>query len=181
MSLVPKVLFINGVKKAELLSRQQKKQVFFEEIHNKITYANIPSRIISKADVGRTVSARCWYCDLDFTGIEIFFPKVIEETQFLAEGNFNSFKCLLSYINVYYSSSVDEIESINKAMYLYNLFKRQVPNFDSSFEPALSKYIMAKYGGTLQEDDYRALIESTCRTQGISLPKIAASPANSTS
>lgn len=158
MTTVPKVLFISGVKKSDLLNRRQKPQTYFEEIHNKITYANIPSRIIDKKNIGREITSRCWYCDIEFTGLEIFYPKVIESHQFLAEGNFNSFKCLLSYIRLYYNSSTDEIEAINKVVYLFEYFKKHVPGFIGSFEPALSKYIMARYGGTLQENDYIKLL-----------------------
>jgi hypothetical protein len=155
MNTSPNVLFINGVKKSDL--RSKKINVKCEEVHNKVVYSNIPSRVILKKDLGREVKARCWQCDIEFTGVEIFFPKVIEENKFLAEGTFNSFKCLLSYILLHYSSSSDEVESVNKANYLRRELEK-VNKKKYTFEPAISKYIMEKYGGELPEHEYNLLL-----------------------
>lgn len=156
MSSVPKVLFIHGVKKSDLCSSAKKKLTTFEEIRNKVVYVNVPSRVIHKEQIPRIVSSKCWHCDIDFTGVEIFFPKVIEENKFLAEGTFNSFKCLLSYVQLHYSRSQDEIESLNKVSFLWNLLREHLPM--STLEPAPLKYTMEKYGGTLREEDYAALL-----------------------
>ena len=156
MSIIPKVLFLHGVRKLDLCSKAQKKLTTFEEVRNKVVYANTPSRVIYRSDLARVISSRCWHCDIKFTGIEIFFPKVIEENKFLAEGTFNSFKCLLSYVQLNYQKSQDEIESINKVDYLWNILKSHFP--ESSLEPAPSKYIMDKYGGGLKEEDYKVLL-----------------------
>jgi hypothetical protein len=158
MNTSPKVLFINGVKKNDLI-RSRHVHVKPEEVRNKIVYANIPSRVILRKDLGKEVTCRCWQCDIEFTGAEIFFPKVIEENKFLAEGTFNSFKCLLSYILLHYGSSSDEVESINKANYLRRELEKLNPQKKYTFEPAISKYIMEKYGGELPENEYISLVE----------------------
>ncbi len=158
VSATPKVLFITGVRKSDLLNRQKKDTTVFEDLKNNVTYANIPSRLIKYNELGRTITARCWSCDHEYTGVEIFFPKVIDNDKFLAEGCFNSFKCLMSYVKLYYSNSLDEIESINKVNFLKRLLVERVPGLVASLEPALPKYVMSKYGGSMADEDYLALL-----------------------
>lgn len=158
VSTVPKVLFISGVKKSDLLNRHKQDTTVFEDLKNNVIYANVPSRLIKYSDLGRTIKARCWNCDYEYTGVEIFFPKVIDHDKFLAEGCFNSFKCLMSYVKLYYSNSLDEIESVNKVNFLRKILIQKIPELNASLEPALSKYVMTKYGGTMSEEDYLKLL-----------------------
>lgn len=156
---LPKVLFINNIRKANLLANTEV-HVAPSEIKTKITYANVPSRVVQVSDIGLTAKYRCWYCDLEYEGVAIFNPKVIEAGRITAEGNFNSIKCLLSYISAHYHDSPDEIEARNKAHFLYKLMleKKMIPRH--SFEPAPSKYLMRQYGGPLSEQDYLQALDT---------------------
>lgn len=146
------VLTITGFKKKWLEEAHDVEEAA-PEPSPKRWYNNIPCRIIKKEDLGRTVKARCWFCDIDFTGVEVFYPKVIcTDGSFSAEGQFNSFKCLISYCNLYYNRQTDWSEAYNKCLYLYRLLH---PGADVvTIPPAPSKYFRSIYGGTYTDEEY---------------------------
>lgn len=147
------VLTIHGFKKSWLEDKKEKSEEIQEQA-SKRWYSNVPCRIVHTADLGRVVKGRCWFCDLDFEGPEIFFPKVIGTNgTFSAEGQFNSFKCLVSYSRLYYYKQIDASEAYNKCIYLYRLMHPDKKNV-TTIPPAPSKYFRTAYGGLYTDEEY---------------------------
>ncbi len=103
---------------------------------------------------------KCWYCSLNFDSIPVFIPiNVYKKNNILYQdvhGNFCSFNCAKSYINIYFANG-DTFIYNNNLIKLYKIFnKKNIANIDIS----PPKFDMEIYGGYLTEDEYKNKISN---------------------
>ena len=100
----------------------------------------------------------CLHCSLGFDTKPVFIPKKINsDTNIEVLGNFCSFPCCLSYINIYYSNNdIIRCNYINNLKYLYFLFYDRKIMF---IPEAPDKIEMKKYGGHMSEKEYKEEIK----------------------
>ena len=119
-----------------------------------------PEEFISLDQWPKTSELHCWHCTLTFQSIPKFIPKNFIQDKNIkchAEGNFCSFNCVMSYINIHYSSSYNERWRIVNNLYkIYTIFTGNPapPIIESSPRP----YLLTKFGGNLSPDEYVELI-----------------------
>ena len=149
------VLRIKGISKDMILNYKKEKVTPCEVWRNVIYYVNMPSKAIQKKDLFETKTYTCWYCDMEYTGREIFFPRSEEPAHYMSEGQFNSFPCVVSYA-LLHIKKVDYADSYQKILNLYKVF---YPNKDIKYiRPAPSKYLRQRYGGEYTDEEYAFLL-----------------------
>jgi hypothetical protein len=119
-------------------------------------YDELPTVFRSLGEWNAETNLRCWHCDLGFSETPVFVPKTIEPKDggvvMLTEGNFCSFPCAVTWINLQYSNLNDQIEAKGKLCYLYSLYHGESVR---EIAPMPPKYEMKQYGGHLTATQYR--------------------------
>lgn len=152
----PKILFIRGAFMRDCLAEQaldhESKTDSFQE------YDELPTVFHNVWDWKPSTNLRCWHCDLTFESTPIFVPKIIEPKDggvvMITEGNFCSFHCAVSHVNLVCPNVNDNIEAKNKLKYLYSVMNGRTVR---EIEPMPSRYLMKYYGGHLTAAQYREL------------------------
>lgn len=163
--MVPKILFIADVYLRDCqnyseasgeVSNTTQEYVEYDELHK------IFRDPVSWPSINNLL---CWHCSLPFDSIPVFVPKIIEPRNnssiMNCEGNFCSFNCAVSFINLNYPNVNDNIEAKNKLKFLYHtMFGRSV----KEIPPMPPKYLMRHYGGPMSICQYTELGRSLKNT-----------------
>lgn len=131
--------------------------------NNTLNYTKLPSRFTGVDTWVKTTDILCWNCTLNFNNMPLFIPRTIEPNNvnngyiIHTEGCFCSFNCVLSYIITYSSNTNDKLNKQAMLEFLYELIHNQKPKY---IRPAPSKYLMKQYGGMMDQNEYKQLIQS---------------------
>lgn len=158
---VPKILFIKSVFLKDCI---QIDDIFEQRILDQLgtseyvqVYEKIPSTFTNMKSWLKKVNIKCWYCDLDFTSVPVFIPKIIDVKSadvynISTCGCFCSFSCAGAYNNTYNTKICDNINVTEMLLFLYKVFNNKVIK---EILPSPSKYIMEHYGGNTPITEYR--------------------------
>jgi hypothetical protein len=163
---VPKILFIKGVfiKDCMLIDDLFEQQII-EQLNQDeddiIVYNKIPSTFISINDWPEKTNIKCWTCDLNFDGIPVFIPKLIEPAPTESGysmgvlGCFCGFNCCMSYNNTHNKKLCQNIRTREMLLFLHKIFLNY--RVKEIYESP-SKYMMKQYGGDTDPIEYKKLI-----------------------
>jgi hypothetical protein len=115
----------------------------------------------------KSINIKCWYCDLTFSSVPVFIPKIVERLgndtyNISTYGCFCSFPCAQEHINIHNTKICDHTKFSDMLKFLYWVFNnkriREIP-------PAPSKYAMENYGGDESTYTYKEKIKKLCIEQ----------------
>ena len=162
---VSKILFIKGV----FIKDCNEIDDFFEkQIMDQLNIApideiiSLPYNFTDMQNWIKKTNIKCWYCDLNFEVTPVFIPRIIEPANTNSGFNigvygcFCSFPCAKSFINLTYSNLCKNTSITEMLLFLYNIFTN---NTVKEIFPSPEKYIMKKYGGYLDDSEYRNKID----------------------
>jgi hypothetical protein len=161
----PNILFIKGVFIQDCIHIDDMfEQQLLDNLSTEntvIKYNQLPSIFTTLKDWVDKTNTVCWNCDLNFDTTPVFIPTIIEPT---ADGHvigvygcFHSFCCAQSYINTYYNRINDKVQKSAMLKFLYKIFKSAIIK---EILQAPDKYKMKRYGGTLDNNEYKDLVTS---------------------
>ena len=162
---VSKLLFIKGAFIKDCIQIDDIfEQQLIEQLGNEnttVVYDKIPSIFTGIKSWLTQTNVKCWYCDLNFSGVPVFIPKLIEPSNTPSGyiigtyGCFCSFSCALHFIIINIKTICDKLQSTEMLLFLYKIFHGY--NIKEIF-PSPSKYDMVQYGGDIEPIAYKKLI-----------------------
>ena len=131
-----------------------------DTLEHNVVMNKIPKVFTSLETWIKKTNLRCWYCSLNFDTVPVFLPiniykknnKILQDVH----GNFCSFNCTQSYINVYFCNKDTFIYNNNLIKLYKTFYKKNIASIDIS----PSKYDLALYGGYLTESEYKNKISN---------------------
>jgi hypothetical protein len=163
---VPKILFIKGVFikdciQIDDLFEQQIIEQLNQDEDDIIIYNKIPSTFTCMNTWPTKTNIKCWTCDLNFDGVPVFIPKLIEPSptdsgySMGVLGCFCGFTCAMTHNNLFNGKLCQNIKSRDMLMFLYNIF---LNHHVKEIYESPSKYMMKQYGGDVDPISYKKLI-----------------------
>lgn len=153
------ILFIENVKKNK--PSEKVLSLLKSKCGEKYNYDKIPNIFTSIDKWIKSTNLKCWNCSLNFDSIPVFLPvNCTKKNNILYQevhGNFCSFNCVKSYVNIYFANSRLFFEYNNNIIKLYKIFYNSTV---SNIDLAPSKYDLNIYGGYLTEDEYKNKIKN---------------------
>lgn len=162
------ILFIENIKLSDIIENNKQNTNLFslekdedEDLFDILkkksgnNFDKIPTIFTSLKDWIKKTNLKCWYCSLNFDSIPVFLPIYIYKKDNIlyqdVHGNFCSFNCVKSYIDLHYNSDDTFIYNQN-LLKLYKLFNnKSIVDIDL----APSKFDIDIYGGYMTEDEYK--------------------------
>lgn len=155
------ILFLPGIKRDDYVTPEQqlqKQALDYIDIMPpmQVTYDTIPRVFKGVKDWPKHTNLRCWWCTLQFQNSPLFLPErcynVGEILCMDVIGVFNSFPCIIAYMNMLYKSDQPRrIQATDSIKRLYRIFTGKIL---SRMEQAPDKSKMNMYGGLLSQDEY---------------------------
>jgi hypothetical protein len=100
----------------------------------------------------------CWNCDMSFNSCPVGIPDKEYMGKYYCYGNFCSFSCTARYIYEK-ESNTDYIKKYSMLCTLYQYVNNLTPDTKIILAPA--RELREKYGGTLSDEKYKEIINST--------------------
>lgn len=129
-------------------------------------YDILPGYVKECNDIDVSYKSCCWNCCHDYTSVDCSIPIRYSESIFYIYGHFCSYNCAARYI-------VDNFKPQEKWK-IYNLLNYMCNKMNNStdihIQPASNKFILKKFGGSVDIEEYRK--DSDSNTYSFVIPPI---------
>lgn len=123
-------------------------------------FDRLPSKFFNLDSWPKQTNLVCWWCSNSFNNQPVFipqyFPPNIEKNGIPVYGNFCSFNCATSFVSIDPLFKNREWEGHEMLRILYRIFNQKIIK---TIIPAPYPIMMMRYGGTMTESEYKALIK----------------------